>query len=75
MENIKQWSPHRDLFISIRKEIFSNKNPQTKDKMFFETKERVRESVMQGKDISTPHIHRTRWEPFGLCVCVCVFEW
>ena len=24
---------------------------------------------MQGEGISTPHIHRTRWDPFSSCVC------
>ena len=28
---------------------------------------------MQGKGISTHHIHRTRWEPFSSCVLMCVY--
>ena len=29
---------------------------------------------MRGEGISTPHIHRTRWEPFSQCVFVCVLK-
>src|ERR1051325_7051409 len=37
--------------------------------MVYDTKRWIRESVMQGEGISTPHIHRTRWDPFNSCVC------
>src|ERR1044072_2977335 len=37
--------------------------------MVYETKRWIRESVMQGEGSSTPHIHRTRWDPFSSCVC------
>ena len=40
------------------------------DKAIVATKEWIRESVMRGEGISTPHIHRTRWDPFSLCVCL-----
>ena len=70
MENIKQCSPRRDLFISRRKGKISNKTHKQRIRWSSRPKERVRESVMQGEGFSTPHIHRTRWEPFGSCLCV-----
>src|ERR1044072_7875319 len=36
------------------------------------TKNWNRESVMQGEGVSTPYIHRTRWNPFS-SKCVCIF--
>ena len=59
MENIKQCSPRRELFIS-RKGKISNKTHKQRIRWSSRQKERVRESVIQGEGISIPHIHRSR---------------
>ena len=73
---MKQWSRHLILFVpnEERENIDkTQRNENVKWNGLRDQEMRVRESVMQGEGISTPHIHRTRWDPFS-SKHVCVFK-
>ena len=74
-EKQNRQSRHRILFIPLGEERGNiDKTHRVSDQWMIswssQPKYRVRESIMQGEGISTPHIRCTQREPFGLVCCL-----